>query len=217
MPQSSHIRFTLALALPFLLSLEALADDAAEIQSDVHATFKTYKKAILEGDGAAAYRAIDQNTRDYYDRLLADSHSATKQQIEKMGLIDKMQIIVMRHRVPKDQLLAMDGKALFIHAVDKGYVGKDGASKLDIGKVTATGKFANAVAVVGGVETPLRLHFHQEADGWKLDVAQMSKLGEAVFLKLAKDSGMSENDYIFYLVRIVSGKPVQDSVWEPLK
>ena len=81
--------------------------------SAVQEAFRTYKSAILNNDGSLAYSSIDKNTRGAYDNYLSMALTADAEKIETLGILDKMQIIIMRHRIPKAELIKMSGKDLF--------------------------------------------------------------------------------------------------------
>ena len=183
----------------------------------VKQTFEGYRSAILNNNGDAAYNLIDKNTRRWYSESLQRALTFNRAEIMKLGVMDKMQVIMIRHRVPSDELLEMNGEDLFKYAVDHGWVSKNSVLKLQIGKIDVQGDFATGVVRSNDQDTPLRFHFYRNEGNWGIDLTVMTRMGEAAFLKEIKESGETEIDYIFKLTQIVSGKPVQESVWEPLK
>ncbi|MGH7885881.1 MAG: hypothetical protein ACRENO_09325 [Thermodesulfobacteriota bacterium] len=190
--------------------------NSTENQS-VNESFTRYVQSILNDNGDAAYSLVDKNTRDYYDRLSVLSRTAAKENIEKLGIIDKMQVFIMRHKIPHEQLSKMSGKELFIYSVNNGLVGKNSVLGLNIGDITINDKFAKAEVIVNGQKTPLNYHFYNENNNWKLDITEMTKWGEAAMLQQLQQSGMQEDEFIFYLLQLVSGTKVDEStIWKPV-
>lgn len=203
---------TLALVLTYCLVGCGRNADSLSIKD----TFEAYKTAILNDDGQAAYGLVDARTREWYRLTLERALKWDRNQIMKLGVIDKIQVILIRHRIPKESLLKMTPGTLFQYAVDQGWVGKDSVSNLSIGQVDATADFASAVARSKGRDTPMRLHFYKENGGWRIDLTQLTKWGEPAFASRIEQSGLSETEFIFRVVSAVSGKPVQDDIWNPL-
>jgi len=124
----------------------------------------------------------------------------------------------MRHRIPPELLITMDGRKLFEYAVINGWVGKNSVTKLSSGKITVNGNFATSQVIVNGENTPLYFHFYKENSSWKIDISEMTKWGEGAFIHQQQNSGLSEQEFIFKLVQIVSGKPVNPkTIYLPLQ
>jgi hypothetical protein len=179
--------------------------------------FEGYKSAILNDDGEMAYSLVDENTKRWYDESLSNAISLTRDEIMALGTLDKMQVILVRHRIPARELLQMTGEDLFKYAVNNGWVGKNSVSGLQIGQIQITDNFATAAAKSNGEITPLSFHFYRQENRWRIDITEINKWGEAAFSSQIEESGESEIDYIFRLIQIVSGKPVQGNIWNPLR
>lgn len=182
----------------------------------VKQAFEGYKSAILNDDGEAAYGFVDNNTKQWYDETLERVYSFTREDIMKLGVLDKMQVLMVRHRIPVEELLGMSGEKLFKYAVNHGWVGKNSVSGLQVGDVQIENDFATGVVVVNGEESPLKFHFYNQGGSWKIDITELSKWGEAAFMQQIAESGQSEIDFIFMMTQVVSGKPVQDTIWDPI-
>jgi len=205
----------LRIVLPLVLCIAGCSRNSEELL--VKQTFERYKSAILNNDGDAAYELVDKNTRDWYSITLDRVLTLDRDQIMKLGTLDKMQVIFLRHLISKDKLLQMTPEAMFKYAVDHGWVGKNSVSGIQVGKVDIQGKFATGVVRSNGQNSPLRFHFYKERGTWRIDLTELKKWSEAAFASQIEQSGETEMDYIFKLAQIVSGKPVQDSIWSPLK
>ena len=112
-------------------------------EEDVRAALEAYKSAILNDDGERALGLVDQNTRDWYETSLVRAREASKDEIMKLGIMDKLQVLIVRYQVPKLKLMNMTGESLFVYAVDNGWVGKNSVSTLDITEIQITDDVAN--------------------------------------------------------------------------
>jgi hypothetical protein len=205
----------LRLMLPLMLCLVGCSRSSEDLA--VKQTFEGYKSSILNDDGDAAYKLVDKNTREWYETTLDRVLTWDQKQIMDLGVLDKMQVILIRHRIPKDELLQMTSEALFKYAVNHGWVGKNSVSGIEIGKIDIQGNFATGVVRSNGQDSPFRFHFYKENGSWRIDLTEMTKWGEAAFIRQIEESGASELDYILRITQVVSGKPVQESIWTPLK
>lgn len=205
----------LELILPLLLFMVGCSQ--VPESNLVKQTFFGYKAAILNDDGDTAYDLVDKNTKEWYSKTLDRVMHWERDQIMQLGTIDKMQVIIIRHRIPKEELLQMSSESLFKYAVNNGWVGKNAVSGIEIGKVDIQGEFATGVVRSDGQDSPLRFHFYKEDDSWHIDLTEMNKWGEAAFVAQIEQSGLTEIDYIFRITQVISGKPVQSDIWNPLK
>ena len=182
------------LSILFVITAILLSACSSKSHTEIEITFNEYKSAILNNGGEKSYSVIDQKTKDYYSWLQKSSVNFTKDDIMKLGILDKMQIIIMRHRIPSQKLAKMTGKELFIHAVDNGWVGKNGVSKLGIGKIRVDNNFGTGEVSIDGNPSSIYYHFHKENDKWKIGVMEMTKLGQVAISNQQKLSGKSEEE-----------------------
>jgi hypothetical protein len=187
--------------------------DTSELQA-IRKTFESYKAALLAKNGQKAEPLVDRGTIDSYGelrRLALEGDAAT---VKKQPMIDRLIIVRMRHQVGAGKLRKLDAAGAFRLGIDSGWVGDESVKQQSLGKITVNGDTARAPLLVGGRKTPFQHAFHKEDGTWKLDVAAMTRSTRGAFEKLAKDSGMTENDFIVYLVSTVSGKDVPASIWD---
>src|SRR5688572_16029725 len=97
-----------------LFSITCLAQKADE--KAVRSSFQKYKEAISEKNGKEAIQYVSDKTIKYYDEVLVWVKTADSMKLESLTLLDKMMVLVMRHRSTKEQLLSFNGTSLFIYA-----------------------------------------------------------------------------------------------------
>lgn len=110
----------------------------------VKSAFEKYRADILNDLGEEAFKDVDSRTVKYYGDLLEWIKNSDSLEVEALSVLDKMSVLMIRNKMPKEDLLAMDGKQLFIYAVNEGMVGKGSVSILAFDKLIAdSGKSEN--------------------------------------------------------------------------
>ncbi|MEM0965481.1 MAG: hypothetical protein AAGJ81_04965 [Verrucomicrobiota bacterium] len=205
---------SLWLVLLFALFVTGCSSDPEN--ASVKQAFEDYKSAILNDDAETAYGLVNENTKAWYGETLDRVLTSNRDQIMELGVLDKIQVILIRHRVPREEILQMTPESLFKYAASRGWVGKNSVSGLGIGKIDVQRDFATGVVRTNGEDSPIRFHFYKEDGVWRIDLTELNKWGEAALITQIKQSRQDELDYIFTLVQFASGKPVQESIWKPL-
>ena len=186
-------------------------------QAAVRKCFADYKAALLAEDGAKAKSLVDKGTLEYYGKMKKLALEATATETRKLKVVDKIIVLLQRHMIPIEKLQKMTGEDLFVHGVDQGWIGREAMLSNDIGDVTVNGSSASGVHIVNGKETPLHWDFRLEDDQWKIDLLPLMPHGEKAVNELIKDSGFSEEDFLFTVIQNLSEKVVLETVWEPLQ
>jgi len=183
----------------------------------VRKAFDSYKSAILNDKGDDAVKFIDSRTIKYYDDILDLVKNADSANVETLSILDKLMVFSIRHRASKEDILSFDGKALLIFAIKSGMVGKNSVANNSIGEVTINGNFSKGQFVVNGQKAPLYLHFYKEDKQWKIDLTSLFAVSTSAFKKMADDSGQNENEYLFDLLEMITGKKPGPGIWQPLR
>ena len=141
---------------------------------DAKEVFDAYFDAVEQADGEAAVSYVSQSTIDYYQSLVDLSLDATEAETRALPFIDKVTVVMIRHRLPAEVIRTMDGRALFVHGVEQGWVGKQSMDRLKNSglsmHIEVDGDRAWAYMTNDdGVKSDRILAFSKE-DGWKLDL-----------------------------------------------
>ena len=80
----------------------------------VTGTFDNYKSAILELKGELAVGLVTNRTVEEYQHYVDWALTADRKTMESLSLINRLQVFLLRHRLPHDLLKRMDGRAVFI-------------------------------------------------------------------------------------------------------
>jgi hypothetical protein len=199
------------------LLISSCRDQNKKDRKEIKDCFAGYKASILESNGEEAIKWIDKNTLDYYDRILEVSITGDSATVQNLGLMDKLTVLTVRHRIPQEEVLKMDGNSFFIYAIDAGMVGKNSIMPLEIGDIDISGNFAKGQLIANGQEAPLFFHFNKEGDKWKINITSIFVPSTAGLKQAIKNNGQTENQFIFEMLEILTGKVVENSVWQPLR
>jgi len=140
--------------------------------------------------------------------------SADSVSVERLSLLDKLMVLIVRHRTPQEDIRKFDGRPLFIYAINSGMVGKNSVSSNTIGEVTVDKKFAKGQVLVNGKKAPIFMQFNKEENSWKMDLTALFPMSNMAFKKVIEDSGENENDFIFKILESLTGKKPSAEIWQ---
>jgi hypothetical protein len=214
------VRFLTSKILLFSLllfsGLQASAQTEAEEEA-VRKTFNNYKSAILNDQGAVAIKYVDRNTLRYYNDVLQLVKHADSAKVAALPIMDKMMVLLIRHRTPRGEILTFDGKSLFVYAVKSGMVGKQSVENSFVGQVLTEGDFAKGQYLMGTQKTALFLHFYKESGLWKIDLTSIFDVGSEAVQQLVTQSRQTENDFLFLIMEQLTGKEPDPQIWQPVE
>ena len=206
----------LAFRAVLLLAIATAPASAAEATAAVERAFAAYKAALANRDGSRAVSVLSSNSFAYYDRVRKLALSAPKSELDELEGTERMLVLGLRHQAPHDLLETGTPEDLLAYAVNAGLVSDTAVAKTELGEVTIEGELARCWIVVDGQPTRGVLQFALEDGGWKFDLEFAMRSSAGLIAALARQSGMSENDVVFELLSLGSGKPVGPDIWKPL-
>jgi len=186
-------------------------------QIDVKECFEGYKSSILASKGDEAVKWVDKNTLNYYDKMLKLSISGDSATVNNLGILDKLTVLTVRHRIPKEEVLKMDGNSFFIYAINSGMVGKNSVMTIEIGDIEISGDFAKGQILANGQKASLYFQFNKENNKWKIDITSIFSASIVGLKQVIKNNGLTENDFILNGLEGLTGRRPDLSIWRPLK
>lgn len=209
------MRILFSVALVVLIGFIATAQKK-DIKA-IQASFEKYKAAVLNDRGEEAFKYVDSRSLAYYSSLIEVIKNADSTKLEQLPLIDKMTVLMIRHRAPAEDLLTYDGKALFVYAIGEGMVSKNSVATSSLDNIEVVGEFAKAQFVSDGEPSPYYFHYYKEDGKWKLDLTSLLKIGALAMDHLVAQSEMEENDFLLYIIGLVEGTEPSPDIWLPLQ
>lgn len=203
--------------LPLVVLFCGCSGNSSSDAEAVQKAFDAYKTAVLSKDGAVASAHVAQQTLDEYQKYVDWALHADRKELQSLSTINKMQVLIMKHRLPHEKWKGLTGEKAFIYAVDHDWIGKEGVISTTIGNVQVSGTRATAAAMSDQKSTPIRFHFIREDGSWKLDLVPILRTADLAIKDQIKQSGVSEDEYIFRILETLSGRKVADSIWNPIE
>ena len=204
--------FTLLFASSIAISFAQESEEQTII-----AAFDAYKQAVLDGDGVETVAWVAHNTIAYYGDMLELALEADSLQVDSLPLLDKMMVLTVRHRTPKEDLLSFDGEKMIIYAVKAGMLSKNSVATHSIGNVTVEGEQAKGELFIAEQPSTIFMDFYKESDRWKVDLTSLFDISTMVFKKMVEDSGQPENEVILSALGMVSDTRPGPEIWQPIK
>jgi hypothetical protein len=200
-----------AVSSPVATSSESTAQ-AADIEA-ITATFEQYRSHLLARNGAAVWDVVSPGTVDYYNELARLVATAGPEELAGKSLVDRFTVARFRVDLPADQLAAMDGRAVLAHGVDQGYIDQSSVANSELGDIRIDDDRAFAPLVTGSQRSPVDFEFVRVGQDWKFDLAATMPHANAEFSKMARESGQTEDEFIFEMLEILSGERVDASIY----
>ena len=176
-----------------------------------------YKAAILDRDGERAADLASSSTHAYYDKLRSDALHASASEVQGRGPLTQLLVLSVRVRMSEPELQGTDGRGLFVHAVEQGWIGEE-ARQVEPAGVSVDGDIAQIGLRISGQTLPPSSGFRavREEGRWKLDVMSITNLAEPALVQLLEGLGPDRNQAILEILTEAMGRELTAEVWNPL-
>ena len=181
----------------------------------VRQSFAEYKRAVMADDGAAAAGQLSAATVQWYGKMQDLALHGSKEEVEQLGPLEKIQVLAFRQRVPADELRAMSPRQLVAYSVTHGWVGKVGTGRSELGPVTASSDTAVANVLLGGKDSGKQYHFVREDGRWLFNQLPTLEESDDELKAAAAQRGMPVDQFVQALIESGSGKKITPDLWQP--
>jgi hypothetical protein len=206
---------SLRFLLPFALLAIPLPAAAAPLD-EVRESFRSYKAAILQSDGKAAAQVVTQESRDYFRGLADQALTSDSDALHRIHLSDRIYTLLLRHDVAPAALQRMNGAEVVSHAVEQGWIGREGADGLALGNYEVMGNIASGTILrPDGSETAFKMGFVMQDGRWRLDLVALMDLTRAAFEFALQQSGLEEDAFVLAMLEQVTGRKPGPEIWTP--
>ena len=184
-------------------------------QEAVRQSFAEYRRAVMADDGAAAAGQLSAATVQWYGKMQDLALHGSKEEVEQLGPLEKIQVLAFRQRVPADELRAMSPRQLVAYSVTHGWVGKVGTGRSELGPVTASSNTAVANVLVGGKDSGKQYHFVREDGRWLFNQLPTLEDSDDELKHTAAQRDISVDELVQALIESGSGKKITPDLWRP--
>ena len=182
----------------------------------VRQVFEGYKQAVLSDNGEAAASFLSQETIDYYGDMQQLAVCASPQEVRTQSMANRMQVLLLRWRVPPELLPQMSERELVAYAVNEGWIGKSSVVTMNISDVTVSDSVAVAQVLKNDQPSRIKFRFLKQSGAWKFDLMPLLQVFNVAFKELATQSGIEENKFIFMMLESLGGKQPTEQIWQPV-
>ena len=203
---------SIALVCSLLAPERALAAEEADLVREV---FTSYRTAILAGDGEKASGLLSQTTYAYYDEMRTLALYGAEETVRAQPLVNQLQVLLFRTRIPSEQLQAFTPQGLIAHAVDQGWIGRQGVQRVQPGAVETEGEAAVLSVKIDDQDAGPLFRFNREDGGWRLDLVPTTQASNAALRMAAESQRMTEADFIGVMMESVLGRKLAADDWKP--
>ncbi|QTV05771.1 hypothetical protein [Faecalibacter bovis] len=191
--------------------------DVEKAKKEIVNVFTTYKNAIVKNDVKSAILQLDKSSFSYYDEILNTSLRADEAQLNQLDILDRLMVLTVKHRVPKDQLIKMNGKDLLIYALENDIINNNRVEKMGIGDIEINGDIAYGQFLQDNKNIALYLGFSYDQSQWRLDVTSLAEPTGFAIRKLVEMQNKDENEVIFMMIEASTpNQKISKDIWKPI-
>ena len=191
---------------------EPAADPGADVAA-IEDVFERYRAEVLAGNGAAVPAIVSPSTISHYDEVVRLAQTGGPEEIAAAGMMDRLMVARLRVTMTPEELGAMDGPGLLAYGVDNGMIDASSVETNSLGEVRVEGDRGYAEMIVDSVPSGVDWEFARTGAGWTFDLAAGFPLINDTLEQVAAESDMTPDEFIFQAVTMVTGEPVDASVY----
>lgn len=195
------------------------SDNKAAEEQKILDVFDRYKQAVLNGDGSTAAELVTPKTHDLYQRFVDLSLDADESATRDLPFVDKLSVVMIRHRLDPETVRSMSGRDLFNLGITEGWTSQKSVVDLEVGEITIAGDQAWLDIKLSSTGEVARKQFNLDlVDGdWKIDFVELlRKIGPALEKQLKSQTGMSEDEIVKLIANVDQVQAATDKVWQPI-
>lgn len=189
------------------------ATDAAADAEAIKASFERYRTEVLAGNGAAVPSIVSPSTITHYDEVVRLAQTAGPAEIAAAGVMDRLMIARLRVSMSPEELAALDGAGLLVYGVDNGMIDASSVENNSLGEVRVEGDRGFAEMLVDAEPSGVDWEFARAGSDWTFDLAAGFPLINETLSQVAAENGMTDDEFIFEAVTMVTGLPVDASIF----
>lgn len=191
----------------------SVADPAADIAA-IEATFERYRVEVLAQNGPAVPAVVSPSTIAHYDEVVRLAQTAGPSEVAAAGVMDRLMIARLRVTMTPEELAALDGAGLLVYGVDNGMIDASSVEENSLGAVRVDGDRGYAEMLVDSEPSGVDWEFVRADGDWTFDLAAGFPLINETLTQIAEDAGMTPDEFIFEAVTMITGLPVDASIYD---
>lgn len=196
----------------------AVSDDATETPAssddqEIRDIFDDYRNALLAGDGNAAFGTLSGSSVDFYVEMRDLALTASRKELEKRSLIDRLHTLTLRYVLAPQRLEDMSPTEIVAYAVDTGLIGQGTLQLQELEEITIDGDVAEATITSDGNKTEFTYEFVRDEGGWRINLLVVLDVANERFVDLIAKEGITETAFIFDTIEVIAGQRPTNVLW----
>lgn len=182
----------------------------------IKSCFQEYRSGIIVSSGEIVVPLLNQNTKDYYKKILYHIKHSHQPIVYKLNVVDRILVLSTRNKLTREEIKKLDIKSFLTFAIDnKMLVRYDYLFDLEFIEVKDIEKRkAKARIKLNETNKTLIFTFTKEVDKWKINLSPIIKLNYHIMIRKIKESGISEDKYTIERVKEENNGIVKENIWK---
>jgi hypothetical protein len=182
------------------------------------ASFDSFRKAVLIGDGSTVAEMAGEKTLEYYANIHKKVLSAGKSEIQAMPVGEHQMVLMSRLLLQDRGLKDMDAKTYLKNLVETGSLDKVAVGLIKPADIQTNGSTASAPALIFENPANLSINFVQSDNGeWKVNMGDVIQKAAAIYDERFKAMGQNANTHVANTVgAFAQGGAFNQSLYNPL-
>lgn len=198
-----------------LASLLAMGGCDLKDQQAVRAADAAWDQAFDNGDVEGVIRRISRSSFEWYDRLARLAREATREQVFALPYSERLEVVMMRHCLNREELRKLDGRGWVTWHVESGpYVSTTSLgfkpSKVVVRKTSAQIRYSYRGKLLSDA-----VWYVLEDGEWKADYPATAPFHDYRALIDSQTQGISEEKMLLGYLADLTGEYPRESVWDP--
>lgn len=183
------------------------------------ASFDSFRKAVLIGDGSTVAEMAGDKTLEYYANIHKMAMSAGKSEIQALPIGEHQMILMSRLLLQERGLKDMDAKTYLKNLVETGSLDKVAVGLIKPADIQTNGTTASAPALIFDNPANLSIDFVQTDNGdWKIDMGNVIKKAAMTYDERFNAMGKNVNTHVANTVgAFIQGGVFDQSLYSPIQ
>lgn len=185
--------------------------------AELRAVDASSNRAIADRNGAKYAEHLSRSSFEHISKMITLARTATAKQTKALALSDKYDVLLIRATVEPERLRKMNAQEYIVRAVEDGEFWSTRGFKRVKYSVDAKRTQASITYQPLFTKETFTLHWVKEDGAWKEDwvssSADFTRWGRAA----AKESNVSEDEFVLFLLDEWMGIDAPEEIWNPVR
>lgn len=187
-------------------------------EKEIESCFKLYQKSLLEREGTTAVACLDENTIEYFEKILEHIKYSDKSTVLNQNYANMYIILQARNKFNYDTINNFSVNTFLATAISEGMIGEESLRKLEFVEVSEIrNNKAKAIIKVKNTNKAFVFIFNKESEKWKMSLTPVIKMTmrSLNFFHLQMGNEITIENFIIELIKSSNSGNIKANIWEP--